>query len=575
MPWSSPRVRRRWVELVAPVETGVRKPVAFFPSDWVRFAIRIPVKGKLRVFSFRRRDYLIPIYDRPDRRVLLMFGRQSEKSTTVGNKMLALAAMLKYYKILYVSPSQLQTRAFSQDRIAQPFALSQQLQKFVGGLDVDNVHEKVLRETQSIIRLRYSFLNPERIRGIPTDYLLLDELQDIFVDSIPVILETLTHSDHPTHKKWLSMSGTPKSFDNSMAFYWSKSTQSELAIPCEHHGTPNAPGSWHWNIIGEPNLGRHGLICDKCGNPLNRFHERRGWVDTVPNAKIRGYRLPQVIAPTYEDKDWEDEILIKYEGGAGAGLGYSRAKFFNEVLALPWEEGVRPITQGELMLCCDQNWTMTREQMLETIRWSGSRDIFAGIDYGSGEKSWTVVALGTYIQPNVFKIFYLHRFTGRETSPELQGKLLVELLERFHVRVSFGDYGLGYHQNDVLLRNFGPTRHNILQYVASAKKKIYYNFSKGRWIGERDDLMSAIVNAIKARKFQFPAWPSFQRFGQDILNVTIEFNEARQRTVFSHHPAKPDDSFHAILYCFMAACIITPRPDIIMSFEKTPEVSYE
>jgi hypothetical protein len=284
----------------------------------------------------------------------------------------------------------------------------------------------------------------------------------------------------------------------------------------------------------------------------------------VPGSRIRGYRVPQVLTPKIQDDDWPD-ILDKYEN-------YPRNKFFNEVMALPWEEGIRPVTQGELMLCCDEKWTMSREQMKDTVHWSGAREVYAGVDYGSGENSWSVVSLGTYIDPDIFTIFYVHRFTGRETSPELQGKLLLELFNRFGVRLSFGDYGLGYHQNDVLVRNRGAKSHNILQYVASAKKKLYYNFGKARWIGERDDLMSAIVNMIKQRKIRFPAWTAFKPFGQDILNVTMEFNEARQRTVFSHHPKKPDDTFHSITYCFLASCIVRPRPDILMSFERQPPV---
>ncbi|NMC34676.1 MAG: hypothetical protein GYA36_19815 [Veillonellaceae bacterium] len=909
------------------VEATRNDPVQVLPSEWVKFAFDMPQKGRLRPFSFRKREYLIPIYDRPDRHILLMFGRQSEKSTTLGNKLLALMALLPYYKVLYVSPSQTQTRKFSQDRIAQPLVVSPRLRELVGAISPDNIHQKVFVRNQSSIELRYAFLNPDRVRGVPADHLVIDELQDVFIDSVPVLEETLSASDRPTHAGWKTMAGTPKSLDNTMAHYWSLSTQSELVIPCERHGETNRPGTWHWIIAGEANIGKKGMICEKCGNLVNRYHPLRGWVDTVPGAKIRGYRLPQILAPYVKDSQWDEKIIYKYNS-------YGRAQFLNEVLAIPWEQGVRPITQGEIMSCCDPDWKMTREQMKDALRWYTQREVFAGIDYGchddqtrvltrdgfkffrdltmddyvaqfdektremtfvhptaitvkeidsslyhfvgrgvdmmltsdhrmlargaaggtwgieparvtaarrsdvelrgyvtwkgverstftlpgipsssgyagsadleipmdawleflgyaiseggvctaprrgknavlgrrpvafritqrggpgrewriekirsclrrtglrffehlgstpddyqwdisgkqvwswisthvgvtssskripreflglssrqlrilfdalifgdgtvnrrprcssgsyystsrllcedvqelairlglravvslhkpelvdekgylhkaryrvtwsrgrdhhlnvaalrridrvpykgrvycctvptglivterngkiafqgnTGENSWTVVALGAYVQPTVFKIFYLHRFTGRETSIDIQTKLLLELLTRFNVLNSFGDYGIGYQQNDVLTRERGARRHHILQYVASAKRKIYYNPSKGRWIGERDDLMSAVLNAIKARKIQFPSWDVFAPFGQDILNITAEFNEARQRTVFSHHPEKPDDSFHAILYCLMAASLVTPRPDIWMSITRS------
>lgn len=899
-----------------------RNPVALLPSQWTQFAMQLPHRGKLKQFSFRRREYLLPIYDRSDERVLLMFARQTEKSTTVGNRSLSLGCMNPYYKLLYVSPSQTQTRKFSQDRIAQPLAMSPRLRQLLGTLSVDNIHQKVFGN-QSSIELRYAYLNPDRVRGIPADHLLIDELQDVFHENIPVIEETLSASTHPTHAGWELFSGTPKSLDNTLSYYWDLSTQSELVVPCEHHGTPNNPGSWHWIIVSEENLGKKGLICEKCGNLVDRFHPKRGWVDMVQNAHFRGYRLPQPLAPTVEDHEWEKKILYKYKS-------YPRAQFFNEVMAIPWELGVRPLTQGEIMECCDPNWRMSTEQLREALTWYTRREIFAGLDYGchdeetrvltdqgfkyfrdltmndyvaqfnqetremsfvhpsaitvkkvdeplyyfkgksvdmmltadhrvltrrardgswgiktaraaaesrsdielrgwvdwkgterktftlpgvpsgpgypgsqdleipmdtwleflgyaisdgglckvwnkardtrrgaafritqrgkpgqewkierireclkrsqlkfkemsgptehdyrwdisgkqvwswferhvgatppskrlpreflglskrqlrilfdalifgdgtidrrpngtggafystsrqlcedvqelairlglrasvglhkpelvdengylhktryrvmwsqgrdyhlnvaalrrikkvpyqgrvycctvptgliiterngkvsfqgnTGEKSWSVLALGTYIDDDVFTIFYLHRFTGRETSTELQTKLMKEVLDRFQVFNSFGDYGIGYHQNHALTKHRGPKRHHVLQYVASAKRKIYYNLQKGRWIGERDDLMSAVINAIKQGKIRFPSWDVFETFGQDFLNITAEFNEARQRTVFSHHPQKPDDSFHAVLYCLMAASLFRPRPDIFMSFDK-------
>lgn len=526
-------------------------------SEWVRRTIRIPVRGKLVPFSFRRREYLIPIYDGPDSRVIIMVARQSEKSTTQGNKMLALACMIPHYKCLYVSPSQTQTRKFSQDRISQPLVYSPQLRLEMEPMDPNNVHQKVLRNHSSI-ELRYANRSADRSRGIPADDLVVDELQDIFIENIPVLEETLAHSDLPAFAGWRCYSGTPKSLDNTLSFYWDLSTQTELAVPCRRHGESNRPGTWHWNIIGEKHLGREGLICDKCGMLIDRFDPMRGWVDGVAGARYKGYRLPQMLAPSVADNQWDDKVLFKYHT-------YPRAQFFNEVLALPFEAGIRPLTKADLVRCCDPEWTASREQMRAAMKWHGQREIFMGTDYGTSEKSWTVVALGTYLRHDRFKIFYLHRFTGLESSPEAQARILVELFRMFNVRISFGDWGIGFHQNHVLQETFGLKRHHKLRYVGEAKQKIYWNPRKVSWIGVRDDLMASFVNAIKQGRIEFPAWPVFESFGQDFLNVTTEFNEARQKTVFGHHPEKPDDSLHACLYCLMAASLLFPRPDIFMS----------
>lgn len=526
-------------------------------SQWVRKRIQIPVRGKLRPFSFQRREYLIPILDRPDPRVVIMIARQSEKSTTQGNKMIALACMIPHYKELYVSPSQTQTRQFSQDRIAQPLTYSPSLRAEMLPMNPDNIHHKVLRNQSSIV-LRYAGRSADRARGIPANYLAVDELQDVFIENIPVLEETLSHSDLPSFSAWRCYSGTPKSLDNTLTYYWDISTQTELAVPCRRHGELNRPGTWHWNIVGEQHIGKHGLICDKCGQLLDRFDPMRGWVDGHSSAPFRGYRLPQMLAPTINDDEWEFKVLHKYNT-------YPRPQFFNEVLALPYEAGVRPLTKSELVRCCDPNWVVDREQMRTAMEWHAQREIFMGVDFGTGEHSWTVVALGTYLTPNRFKIFYIHRFTGMETSTEAQGRLLVDLYRLFNVRVSFGDYGMGMHQNHVLQEAVGVRRHHKLRYVAEAKRRIYWNPSKVSWIGVRDELMGAFINAIKQVRVEFPAWSVFQNYSQDFLNVTSEFNDARQKVVFSHHPHKPDDAFHACLYCLLAACLVFPRPDIFVS----------
>ncbi len=551
------------MKVVEPAEAPPLPKLPWRVSTWIRRRIQIPVRGKLLPFSFRQREYLIPILDRPDPRVVIMIGRQSEKSTTQGNKMLALACMIPHYKELYVSPSQTQTRKFSQDRIAQPLAYSASLRAEMEPMLPDNVHQKVLRN-QSSIELRYANRSADRVRGVPADYLAVDELQDIFIENVPVLEETLSHSDLPAYSGWRAYSGTPKSLDNTLTYYWDISSQAELAIPCRRHGESNKPATWHWNIIGEKHLGKKGLICDKCGQIIDRFDPMRGWVDGQSNAQFRGYRLPQMLTPSVADHQWTEKVLYKY-------TNYPRPQFFNEVMALPWEAGIRPLTKSELVRCCDPEWTISRDQMREAIAWSGQREIFMGTDYGTAEHSWTVVALGAYLRPDKFKIFYLHRFTGMESSPEAQAKLLVELFRMFNVKVSFGDYGIGFHQNHILQEAFGVKRHHKLRYVAEAKRRIYWNPLKVSWIGVRDELMAAFVNAVKQGRIEFPAWPVFEPYAKDFLNVTTEFNAARQKTVFMHHPEKPDDSLHACLYCLLAASLMFPRPDIFVSVPRPAE----
>ena len=188
-----------------------------FPSEFVSNFMYMPSAGKLEPFSFKGRRYLIPIYDTPSKRILLQCGRQVEKSTTLGNKCLTYTMLQEYFRVLFVSPTQQQTETFSRDKIATPITLSDKLQWYtLGANDVvkNNVLYKKFR-THSDITFRYAFLHADRVRGISGDMLLLDEIQDILTDVIPIIEEALSHSAYD----FRIYSGTPKSLDITISYY--------------------------------------------------------------------------------------------------------------------------------------------------------------------------------------------------------------------------------------------------------------------------------------------------------------------------------------------------------------------
>src|SRR3954464_12588048 len=66
------------------------------PSVFTEFAIRMPNKEKQTYvpFDFSQRRYLRQIYDTPNKRTLLKCGRQVEKSTMLGNKLLSYSCII-------------------------------------------------------------------------------------------------------------------------------------------------------------------------------------------------------------------------------------------------------------------------------------------------------------------------------------------------------------------------------------------------------------------------------------------------------------------------------------------------
>ena len=330
------------------------------PSDFVTRFIRVKDSdsGEVIPIDFTERKYLERPYNTGSKRMLFMTSRQTEKSTTLGNKLLQRSAMRRHGAALFVTPSALQTTVFSKTRVADIVDISPLIKGMTSKSLTNNILEKEFI-SGSKIYLRYAYLTADRIRGLSVNDVFCDEIQDLLSQNMPVIEETASHARNP----FFCYSGTPKTFDNTIEHYWSKaSTQSEWVIPCEAHGTPKRPETWHWNVLGEKNLGKHGPICDKCGKLLNPEHPMAQWVSMNPGADYEGFRICRLMVPWFakNPEKWA-EILSAYEL-------YPRAQFFNEVLALSYDSGTKPISRTELIQACDSDYKNTEEQAYEISR---------------------------------------------------------------------------------------------------------------------------------------------------------------------------------------------------------------
>jgi hypothetical protein len=534
------------------------------PSQFVEFAIKIPdkVQQKHVPFSFGKRQYLRLPYDTPARRTLYKCGRQVEKSTLLGNKCLSYCCIINAFNVLYVSPTNQQTKTFSADRLKEPIETSEILKAWTTTKLSDNVFlKKFINRSQ--ITLRYAYHNADRTRGIPADLVLIDEIQDVITDNIPVIEECASHSPY----KLFIYSGTPKSTDNAIEHYWANfSTQNEWVVPCEKHGTPNNPSSWHWNILGEESLGAHGLICDRCGGDLNPRHPLAQWASMNESVKQKlkdyyeGYRIPQLMVPWLS---WS-EILDKY-------TKYPRSQFYNEVLGISYDSGTRPLTRQDVIDNCRVGQYMTQEGLAVVKAGLGSYgQVYAGIDWGTGEGSFTVMCLGAYDSSDRFNIFYIHRFEGQEIEPPVQLELIEKLVQYWDAKLVGCDYGGGFDRNDALARRFGKNR--IVKYQYSQPGvKVKWEDGLGRYLVHRTEVMSDLFNAIKRRDVMcFPDWSQFEDpYAKDMLSIFSEYNEQQRQVQYKHAPDTTDDSFHAILLCFLASMIRHPRFDVLNPTQKT------
>ena len=513
-----------------------QQAVKILPSVFAEELLRVEFGQHLHL---ELRPYLLPIYDSDDRYKLLAFGRQCEKSTTLANLSITHLTIVPEYKALYVVPSHPQLKIFSIERFNNVLMRSGDLSfLYSRGFrkQAMSVYDKQFSNL-SAIHLRVAYWKPDLIRGIRADMVIIDELQDILVDHIPVIMETSQHSDIPEGKKFI-FAGTFKTESDGLGYYWNISTQGEYAIKCPHCGRWNVP-------IDEKNIGSKTLICQYCGKPIHPLKDKHELVHRNPQADWFSIRVPQIIVPTTLN-DWK--FLLQKQ------KTYSPAKFYNEVLALPYDVSTRPITEEELRALCSD-----RSLLKESDQVPGAYTMFMGIDWGYGINSYTVVTLLGY-RGGRFFIFFIKRYDkAGELDLQYQVEDIKKLIFRFRPILIGADWGGGMAQNQQLIKSFGEKYVQIYE-SEQAKAAIKWNLDLYAYIISRSQLHSLIFNMLKTGKYDAPKWDDFQFYAPDILAIETKYNESLRKIVYDHPVTKPDDFFHSLMYATIVAKLHLGEP---------------
>jgi hypothetical protein len=506
--------------------------------------------------------FMMPVYNDNEPRLVLKCSRQVAKSTTICNLQVLESVIRPHWRSLYVSPSALQTRQYSNEKLRPTIYDSPFLKDvFIGKGITDQVFEKTLLNG-SYMFLRYAFLTAARARGIPASRVFFDEAQDLLKDNIKVISQSLSASRLAAGVEGSELlAGTPLTFSNTLEEYWNWSTQNEWLVPCDCK-LPR-----YWNFLDESCIGKQGLICSNCGKAINPNEGQ--WVSFQPDEFYVGYHISQLMVPWKQSPEaWRAEIVLPFEK-------WPESKFFNEILGFSFDTASAPVTRMDVQRCC---WPDKQVEGRETKRFAHQRSsshsgirIFAGIDWGEGREegervgglkkyaSWTVLTLGGYINEELFWPFMMKRYVGKEIDPELILPDVLHICGYWNVEVIGADWGHGWGMNSRLFKARG--RDGVMQfaYSTSLGERKRWDPNAFKFIVNRNAVLSQLFQDIKANRFMFPEWEEFEPFAKDIMAEYVEYNE-RTRTMMYDHPLdQPDDALHSLAYCKLAADVSMGR----------------
>jgi len=494
-------------------------------------------------FRLSNRHYLRTIYDTASEETIIMSGRQVEKSTTNAVQIANHTLLIPNFKALYVAPLTKQVGVFSRERLGRLYRYSQEnliKKNFLSRDMADNISHKEFTNG-SVNYLEHCFELGDNIRGISANGIYIDEIQDIHIDAIPVIRESQSHAyESGAGIKVTQYTGTPKTFSNTIQQTWEKSNQNEWVVKCRHCNTHQ--------ILGVKNLSPTKFICRKCGGEIGVEERINGmWFTTQPAKTMHGYRISQMMVPWITPQD------LWYKYGS-----YSIGKFNNECLGRSFESADKPFTPMIL------NAISSNEEQLYARRENkfANRLTFMGVDWGTGERSFTVVTIFSINPEGKFQMIYAKKFEkGDELEQTFQVQEISRLMNDFGVAYAVVDWGFGVTQYETLKKNFG-TRVASCYYSFNLSSTTKFDAVHQRWIVNRSAVITDYIDYVKEMRV---LWPGKNKgelswLFDHHLNEMAEYRESvktgrSEDLMYTHAEGAPDDGLHSCVYAYLASIL--------------------
>lgn len=501
----------------------------------------------------------------------LKSGRQCTKTTTKALKLILLSVGLPDLTCLYVAPLYEQTRRFSQN-VVRPLIHKSPLRLVWHGTGVENnVLQRSFRNESKII---FSFAgeDADRIRGVSSDVIAYDEIQNLDPNHIPIIDATADHSKYRIRL----FGGTPLTMDNLAQIQWDNSSQAEWIVRCTGCNKFNIPKMGYdlEKMIGPPRYDitpdNPGVVCAKCRRPIDPKRNGR-WFHFIEDRRRSrpGYHIPQILLPHhYGDPVRWAELNAKMRGSQS----FTVAKFYNEVLGESYDAGMKLVTQEELQRASSVPIVNRENDWQAQVDFARGRYISVGmgVDWGGGGDkriSFTAVAIVGMLPDGSCEVIYGRRLlTPHDPGAEVGA-----------IRAVYRAFGCGFLAHDftgkqyvreVLLhdRGRGIPRKSLLPMVYHAHSSqdvlvehpAQHAHARHYWLLDKPKSLTLLCEVIRTREVKFFKWDKIDEDNRGLISdflalveQKIESSRAGDVYLINRAAAWPDDFAHAVNF----ACV--------------------
>lgn len=547
-------------------------PIAFVEKT-------LTIDGKPFRLNDCGRDYLHEIYryiclqavGDKGKPVVVKKGRQVEMTTTACAVSLYMACSGAYDHIrgLHTFPQIEQARRYSK------VVFSPRIKESINGclftmLENDgSVTQKPFKQGNFIL-IEGAGDAGDRLRGLPLDYALFDEIQDLARQARENTQEALSHSKFGPPGFGMELDfGTPKDENSDFHDLWLASDRRFYHLKCIHcgHFFPLFYDYTPQKEVTDTNL-TEGRMCEcrdrsgkGCGKVMDKRQAVKGgkWIATgdklgnIDTATRRGYHIDQLLIPDITREAIDEKLQTRTarafanEVAGDFYAGRDTGPSFKEVLEATTLD---PDTR---------EWRFS-VQVPDKMTW-------AGIDWGQrlsgeddeGSGGYTVFTVISRMPHGKFRLEFTHRMDQRLVTGDT-GQLaeMMSWIRHYNCKVVACDFGAGYVQNQVLKEKF-PDR--VMEIVSSANCRDTYKLDKTKKqiTIDKHRVFEEVYDEMMDRgSFCFPYKEpqKVEWLMQHIANVEIVSSISNSGQIKKQYikqgPTKPIDGACALIYAYTA-----------------------